>query len=249
MYVKTFLCAAASLAALPMQAQPEHRAQAHCLIEGQVRTTEGHPLEEAIYFDVYELMPDGQRVLMRTGREKGQAFRCYLRLGFDHEVVVQVHPFPPVSQTIKASALAKGALAEPLVLKIVLPPACSDQDLPPADNYGEELDVASSQGSGKSLPRAASDKGTGSSNQTDSRQYRGGASLLPEIASLPPVPRRAASPKPLDIVEGLRGQSLHRVLLQLPAGQAIDILEYTTADWWMVGHGNLIGWAKAEHFR
>lgn len=249
MYVKTFLCAAASLAALPLQAQPEHRAQAHCLIEGQVRTAEGHPLEEAIYFDVYELMPDGQRVLMRTGRERGQAFRCYLRLGFDHEVVVQVHPFPPVSQTIKASTLAKSALAEPLVLAFVLPPACSDQDLPPADNYGEELDVVSSQGDGKSPPGAARDKEVSSPRQADSHRHGGEANLLPETAALPPVPRRAASPNPLDIVEGLRGQSLQRVLLQLPAGQAIDILEYTTADWWMVGHGNLIGWAKAADLR
>lgn len=249
MHVKTFLCAAASLAALPLQAQPEHRAQAHCLIEGQVRTAEGHPLEEAIYFDVYELMPDGQRVLMRTGRERGQAFRCYLRLGFDHEVVVQVHPFPPVSQTIKASALAKSALAEPFVLEIVLPPACPDQDLPAAEDDEGEPDLAGLPSGGELLPAAARDEEVGSPRQADSHRHDGGASLLPETAALPPVPRRAASPNPLDIVEGLRGQSLQRVLLQLPAGQAIDILEYTTADWWMVGHGNLIGWAKAADFR
>lgn len=65
-------------------------------------------------------------------------------------------------------------------------------------------------------------------------------------ADLPPTPRMSRAQEPTILVRGLDEAGLKAVLKRLEPGSALEILEYTTAEWWMVAVGeDLIGWAPA----
>lgn len=65
-------------------------------------------------------------------------------------------------------------------------------------------------------------------------------------ADLPPAPRMSRAQEPTILVRGLDEAGLKAVLKKLEPGSTLEILEYTTAEWWMVAVGEeLIGWAPA----
>ncbi|MCR9102013.1 MAG: hypothetical protein NXI25_18795 [bacterium] len=66
-------------------------------------------------------------------------------------------------------------------------------------------------------------------------------------ASLPPAPRRARLRNPANMVAGLAGDQQGQSIARLSEGQEIQVIEYTTPDWWMVAHGSVIGWVKSQY--
>lgn len=66
-------------------------------------------------------------------------------------------------------------------------------------------------------------------------------------AGLPPAPRRVRLRNPANMVAGLVGHQQGQCIARLPEGQEIQVIEYTTPDWWMVAHGSVIGWVKAQY--
>lgn len=66
-------------------------------------------------------------------------------------------------------------------------------------------------------------------------------------AGLPPAPRRARLRNPANMVAGLAGDQQRQSIARLSEGQEIQVIEYTTPDWWMVAHGSMIGWVKSQY--
>lgn len=66
-------------------------------------------------------------------------------------------------------------------------------------------------------------------------------------AGLPPAPRRARLRNPANMVAGLAGDQQGQSIARLSEGQEIQVIEYTTPDWWMVAHGSVIGWVKSQY--
>lgn len=67
-------------------------------------------------------------------------------------------------------------------------------------------------------------------------------------AALPPAPRRARLLMRTSIVAGLDREQRAQSVVRLPKGQEVQIIEYTTPDWWMVSYGSLIGWVESRVF-
>ena len=67
-------------------------------------------------------------------------------------------------------------------------------------------------------------------------------------AALPPAPRRARLLMRTSIVAGLDREQRAQSVVRLPKGQEVQIIEYTTPDWWMVSYGSLIGWVESRFF-
>lgn len=73
--------------------------------------------------------------------------------------------------------------------------------------------------------------------------------MLKDVANaeLPPAPRRARLRAPTNMVAGLTSIQQVQSIAHLSKGQEIQVIEYTTPEWWMVAHGSVIGWVRAEH--
>lgn len=66
-------------------------------------------------------------------------------------------------------------------------------------------------------------------------------------AALPPAPRRVLLRRPANIVAGLHSGQQSQAIARLPKGQELQVIEYTTPDWWMVSYGSVIGWMEARY--
>ncbi|MEQ8703070.1 MAG: hypothetical protein RIC19_04080 [Phaeodactylibacter sp.] len=65
--------------------------------------------------------------------------------------------------------------------------------------------------------------------------------------ALPPAPRRARLRMPTAMVAGLTDGQETQSIARLSKGQEIQVIEYTTSDWWMVSYGAVIGWVQARY--
>lgn len=66
-------------------------------------------------------------------------------------------------------------------------------------------------------------------------------------ARLPPAPRRVRLRMPASLVAGLGGGQQKQLVVHLPEGREVQIIEYTTPEWWMVSYGSLIGWVESQY--
>jgi len=66
-------------------------------------------------------------------------------------------------------------------------------------------------------------------------------------AALPRAPRRARLRMRTNIVAGLSDEQQHQAIARLAKGQEIQVIEYTTPNWWMVSYGSLIGWVESQY--
>lgn len=66
-------------------------------------------------------------------------------------------------------------------------------------------------------------------------------------AALPRAPRRARLRMRTNIVAGLNDEQQHQAIARLAKGQEIQVIEYTTPNWWMVSYGSLIGWVESQY--
>lgn len=180
--------------------------------------------------DVYELRADGKRVLVRTGPHPTSDYQLHLESGASYELIVQANGYDTKRYYVDASEED----VQPVPLNLKPRPANALRELP---NVGFEV-----------LPSAT-------------------PLSLPELQPMPDLPAVSAAavnvtayPVPPAYAPRLGStftkspllRSLNpddEPLLQLPANAQVDILEYTTAEWWMVEYRGELGWVRASAIR
>lgn len=227
----------ATLAAFPAASQqtapqPARRSASNAkyvLMQGQVLGRDRQPVD-AFHLDVYELQPDGKRVLVRTSHYPTSHYKLYLESGASYELIVQANGYDTKQFYVEASE--EGVAPTAVALKAR--PAAPLSRLPNL-NY----EVAAAKAPVK----------------------------LPELRPLPDIPATAPTAQPIAVqppmadparrlgqiatgtplLRGLRPGD--EPLLQLPANAQVEVLERTTAHWWMVEYHGEIGWVRAAMIR
>lgn len=223
--------ATATLAAFPAESrQPARRSASNAqyvLMQGQVLGRDRQPVD-AFHMDVYELRPDGKRVLVRTSPYPNSHYKLYLESGATYELIVQANGYDTKNFYVEASE--EGLLPAAVALKArptapmpLLPLASfevarDDRPIPLPDIHPLPVIPATTP------------------------------TVQPPITTLRPVVSparrlgRIATGTPL--LRGLRPGD--EPLLQLPAGAQVAILERTTPEWWMVEYHGEMGWVRAS---
>jgi len=150
------------------------------------------------------------------------------------------HPVNVGRQRHQATLSAPPALPE----ERVTPLSIEEEKLPPAD-YGDAIVQAPAvlANAGEAFQVVETIEVTADS---DAPEHPG---MLQHVAAadLPPAPRRARLRNPANMVAGLAGHQQGQSIARLSKGQELQVIEYTTPDWWMVAHGSIIGWVKAQY--
>jgi len=198
-------------------------------MQGQVLGQDRQPVD-AFHMDVYELGPDGKRVLVRTSHYPSSHYQLHLESGATYELIVQANGYDTKQFHVEAS---EEGLA-PTAVALRARPAAPLPQLPTLN-----FEVAQSEEPIK-LP-----------------ELRPLPDIPASTSKLQPIvthqPRESASRRLGQIATGtplLRGlRPGDEPLLQLPANAQVEVLEHTTPDWWMVEYHGEIGWVRASMIR
>ena len=225
----------------PRAEKPSNAPVQYTVIQGEIQL-EGQPGKvNHYYFDVYKLLPGGGRELVRTGRMLGGDYKLYLDRAYDHEI------------TLRHSD------SGPLVIMV------DKEDLESAGaNIRKDITLRSLSSSGS----------TGATFQSTDKMSEKAAPPVEDLMELSigelqqeeaeaiqrPVPKE----EPLNVYSGqqLRNLKLEqdisiykdmdvnsKVLARLSSGTEIEVLERTTAEWWMVAYRNRIGWMETRELK
>ncbi|MCO6476531.1 MAG: hypothetical protein J5I94_07910 [Phaeodactylibacter sp.] len=238
----------------PPQNQPERTAQnttpppaegtitpsaspRYTVFQGSIHLESRPEKVDHYYFDVYKVNPDGRRELIRTGREPSGNYKLYLSRGYDHEVNFRNSESAPLVIRIDKEDLES---AGPNITRNIT--------LRRADNSGEEEE--------NYQPEPEREEGA-----PEAEDLMGLS--VPELkqeeaeAIQRPVPKE--EPSGLWIDQPARSLQLKqdisvykdmdrnsRVIARLSTGMEIEVLERTTAEWWMVAYRSKIGWVETS---
>ncbi len=145
--------------------------------------------------------------------------------------------------TTPAKAVAYAA-PPPIPVERITPVFIEETEpLPPFD-YGAAIYELSIQAAGRPYPEIVATVGI--SAEAGGPGHPGMLQYVAE-AELPPAPRRARLHTPANMVAGLTGDQQKHSIARLSKGQELQVIEYTTPEWWMVSYGSVIGWVKAHY--
>lgn len=203
----------------------------YAVVHGTVQTEdEGDPVT-SFYLDVYKLLPDGRRELARTGRQVGNTFRVYLERAHTHYLQIDLWGYGRTELEVTALQLqqTEGPLQLVTMLKKTvpisppapLPATAPDDELLPAVQTiilaDEEISLPAIEPITDRLTEEPMEKMVLDPNQR--------AFHLKETASL---------------YYSLGDTT--RIMARINVGAAVEVLERTTPDWWLVGYRDMVGW-------
>mgnify|MGYP006267372273 CR=1 FL=1 len=255
-----------SLTALPAQPVPPN----YVRLEGSVSSMDPGLESEAYHLDAYRISEGGKRKLVRTNRFSTPAYHLYLEANAAYEIVINRYGHAPFSAKLTPELLrpARGQVLQQDWQLQPLQPAAAAPPTPAAPPVSpmavSELTEDFVEAAGPAVPRLA---------PPASEVPPEAASGLPAVAlaglpkarhdgqptdpaffksavrtELPPTPRQERLRMEAKMIAGLYGEAQGEVIARLPAGQALQVIEYTTPEWWMAAHGALIGWVRASSF-
>ena len=203
----------------------------YAVVHGTVQTEdEGDPVS-SFYLDVYKLLPDGRRELARTGRQVGNTFRVYLERAHTHYLQIDLWGYGRTELEVTALQLqqAEGPLQLVMMLKKtapIAPPApvpatAPDGELLPAIQTIILVD--------EEIPPPA--EAMTSDRLTEE----------PMEKMAPDLKQRAFQLKETASLYYNLGDTT-RIMARISAGAAVEVLERTTPDWWLVGYHDMVGW-------
>ncbi|MCB9293116.1 MAG: hypothetical protein H6559_08275 [Lewinellaceae bacterium] len=212
----------------------------YTVIQGAVYMEGGSNKVSHYYFDVYKVLSDGARELVRTGRMPGGDYKLYLDQAFDHEITIKNSDSDPLVLKLKAKELEKSG--KTIDRNII-------------------LRKASSSGSTGSSIQNHAYIGTKGAGELPAEDLMGLSvpELKQEEAEV--IQRPVPKEDPLNLWASQQERSLRlkknasiykemdsgsQVLARLSAGMEIEVLERTTPEWWMVAYRNRIGWLEVS---
>ncbi|MCB0561205.1 MAG: hypothetical protein KDD09_19745 [Phaeodactylibacter sp.] len=210
----------------------------YAIFQGAIRMEGSSEKVNHYYFDVYKLYPDGQRELMRTGRTPGGDYKLYLDRGYDHEVSFRHSDSKPMVIEFSKEELENAGqnITRNITLRKVSSapdtgnlgvieekgPAPEVEDL--MDLTVPELQQEEAQVLQRPAPKEENSK-LWVDQQPRSLQLNHSVSVY----------------KDMDVNS--------RVLARLSEGMEIEVLERTTAEWWMVAYRSKIGWIETSQLK
>jgi hypothetical protein len=233
----------------------------YILMEGDVLGHNHQPVD-AFHMDVYEIREDGKRTLARTGHYPSSHYRLHLERGYAYELIVEAIGYQtkhfyveatgtevaPIAMRLQSRAVA----ALPQIAQRSMGVIGDDQpklpnwhplpELPKKDSNTAEAGLAEAEESEPQPTPVASSNPLSEAKLVAA--YNPPKQATAELARTPRLGKtRAAVP----LLRSLRPGD--RTLLKLPANATIDVLEYTTPDWWMVAYEGEMGWVRAQDVR
>lgn len=212
----------------------------YTIFQGAIRLAGQSEKVKHFYFDIYKVHPGGRRELMRTGRMPGGEYKLYLERGFDHEVNLRNSDSGPLVIKVdkddleRAGAyitrditLQKATAAVPEETPARQEPA-AEETRPPVEDLME-----------LSVPELQQEEAAGLQRPVPKEEP--GGLWVDQPARTLQLKQDISIFKDMDVNS--------RILARLSVGMEIEVLERTTADWWMVAYRSKIGWVEARRLK
>lgn len=203
----------------------------YAIVELAVQESDGAAPAEHFYLDVFKVLPDGRREMVRTKRQVGSTCQLYLERGYEHQLKIEIWEHEAVELVVTADEIETGdaALKKEAILKKLAAPAVApaaeqvleieEEEAPAPSSAPAELTVETSTANG---PAAA------------------------------PAPATAAKPAQKHWRLSTNAALYHamdetsRAIARLSAGAQVEVLERTTKEWWLASYQGKVGWLSTS---
>ena len=226
----------------PERRQPSNGPVRYAIFQGAIRLEGNSEKVNHYYYDVYKLYSDGQRELVRTGRTPGGDFKLYLDREYDHEV--KFRHSDSKSIVIKLNSEELENAGQNITRNITLRKAASSSD----NGDMGTMDQQPSNGKDESPVEDLMNLTVPELQQEEAQVLQ--RSVPKEENSTLWVDQQ---PRSLQLNQGIsvyKDMDVNsRVLARLSEGMEIEVLERTTAEWWMVAYRSKIGWVETNQLK
>jgi hypothetical protein len=201
----------------------------YAIVELAVQENDGAAPAEHFYLDVFKVLPDGRREMVRTKRQVGNRCQLYLERGYEHQLKIEIWEHETVELSIAPTEIEAGvaALKKEAILKKLAVPEAPPAPAPDLVIEEEEEEVPVVSLALAELPVEAS-----TANEP--------------VAA--PAPAPAAKPAQkywrLSTNAALHHEmdETSRAIARLSAGAQVEVLERTTKEWWLASYQGKVGW-------